>query len=129
MTIATLAAAVVAVAVSLSLPSARPSPSSTEREAPDVETHVVQVLSPAAGATITSRTETFVWRKDRDARYQLRIVDSAGAPVWATTTSDTSARLPATVHLSPRSRYFWYVDALRSDGFSVSSGPRLFGTP
>ena len=129
-TIATLAAAaVVVLAVSLSLPGRNPSPSSTQRAESDAEPNAVRALEPAAGATVSSPTQAFVWHREGDARYQLRIVDSSGAPAWRTTTNDTSARLPTTVHLRPRSGYFWYVDALRSDGVSMSSGPRPFATP
>jgi hypothetical protein len=32
----------------------------------------------------------------------------------------------ADVHLSPGSRYFWYVDALRRDGSSVTSAQISF---
>jgi hypothetical protein len=123
------AAAVVVLAVSLSLPGRKPSPSSTQRATSDAEANVVRALAPAAGATVSSPAQAFVWHREGDARYQLRIVDSTGSPVWTTTTNDTSARLPATLRLPPQSRYFWYVDALRSDGVSMSSGPRPFGTP
>jgi len=123
-----LAAAMLVVAVSLSRPGQTPPAASPQREAIDAEPNVIQALTPTAGATITPSTQ-FVWRREGDARYQLRIVDSTGALVWMTTTNDSSARLPPSVRLQRRSRYFWYVDALRSDGFSISSGPRPFETP
>ena len=120
------AAAGILVAIMLALP---------ERD--DVElqrgsgiepTSRVQAVFPATGSTIGGEPLNFIWRRDDDASYQVSVVDSAGAVLWVTTTSDTVARLPQTVRLRPGARYFWYVDALRADGFSVSSGPMEFKT-
>lgn len=84
----------------------------------------VRVIAPGDGSTVSPDSLRFVWRRDDGASYRLFVADSAGAPVWALSTNDTTARLPDSVRIISGTRYFWYVDALRSDGTSISSAPR-----
>jgi anti-sigma factor RsiW len=117
------AAAILVAVVVLRPPPQRPDVA-VER-ADGIEASRVQTVFPLTGSTVDANDLTFAWRRDDNASYQLRVVDSSGAAVWATTTVDTTARLPRTVSLKA-GRYFLYVDALRADGFSVSSGPVEF---
>ena len=69
----------------------------------------------------------FVWHAIADAvTYRLTITDDAGDETWSQATSDTSLPRPASARLVAGRSYFWYVDALRSDGVSATSGVRRF---
>lgn len=120
------AAAAILLAVLFTRPQ-RPDVAVERRSGAD-EASRVHAISPRGGSTVDAESVAFVWRRDDDASYQLTVVDSSGAVVWVTTTGDTTVRLPRTVGLTPGKRYFWYVDALRANGFSVSSGPVEFMT-
>ena len=76
---------------------------------------------PAVGAEI-------VWRRVPGARYSVTVVDTTGATQWTAETTDTSAAVPDSVRLAPGGRYYLYVDALRSDGWSLRSDRREFRT-
>ena len=89
---------------------------------------VVTVVSPSIDGEINSSTPGFTWRKNDDASYRITVTDAAGRSVWTASTSDTAIALPATVQLSRGQQFFWYVDALRSDGRSVTSGVNNFHT-
>ena len=74
-------------------------------------------------------TLVFTWRAVAGAgTYRVTVTDSAGAPVFTTTTSDTSTAPPTTRTLARGSSYLWYVDALRGDGTTWSSGVQSFST-
>jgi anti-sigma factor RsiW len=122
------AAAAVLLVVSLTIPRLTSYPESRE-ERSDTTPGGNRVISvePRDNAVV-ARERTFTWRRDDNAAYQVRIVDSAGGVVWTGGTTDTTLVLPANVRMTPATKYFWYVDALRADGFSVSSGPRPFST-
>jgi hypothetical protein len=62
------------------------------------------------------------------ATYRVTVTDTTGATRWTTETPDTAVTLPASARLEPGARYYFYVDALRADGWSVQSGPRTFTT-
>jgi hypothetical protein len=44
--------------------------------------------------------------------------------VWLHETVDTAVSLPPDVALEPGGSYYWYVDALDSDGVSLTTGTR-----
>jgi hypothetical protein len=67
------------------------------------------------------------WRSRQGvATYKLAVADANGDSVWAATTADTAVELPATLSLVRGASYFWYVDALLSEGRSVTSGIHEF---
>jgi hypothetical protein len=69
----------------------------------------------------------FLWRAaDPGSTYRLTVLDEAGGPVWSTRTSDTVAFLPAEAGPEEIGGYFWFVDALASDGSTLTSGTRRF---
>lgn len=71
----------------------------------------------------------FVWAPAGPASsYRLTLTDSAGAPVWSVSTTDTVVALPAATTLASGRRYHWYVDAVTGDGRTVTSGVRSFST-
>ena len=89
----------------------------------------LQVIEPANGA-IAGDATSFIWRPAPEAiTYRVTVTDSAGAEVWSATTSDTVALAPEQSALDRGRTYFWFVDALRKDGRSVSSGLQHFRTP
>jgi anti-sigma factor RsiW len=81
---------------------------------------------PRENAVVPADSMQFVWRPETTASYRLFITDSAGAQLFAITTADTVARPAASIQLVPGARYFWYVDAIRADGTSLSSAPSAF---
>jgi hypothetical protein len=88
----------------------------------------VSGLSPRPGSTVMADAPLeFAWgTAEAGSTYRLTVVDSAGALVWSTETGDTTAVLPADIALASGQSYFWYVDALRSDGRSLTSGAQRF---
>lgn len=90
---------------------------------------VIRIVLPDAQVPIHPDSVRFVWRKAApDALYRLAVTDSAGGPVWETTTADTTAGPPLEVGLEADHRYFWYVDALLPDGSEASTGVEEFRT-
>jgi hypothetical protein len=106
-------------------------PAGVEREVQSATTDAgaVSIVSPSADGELAALPGTFVWRKNDDASYKITVTDASGRPVWSAATSDTSIALPDTVRLARATQFFWYVDALRSDGRSVTSGVNNFHTP
>ena len=88
---------------------------------------VIAVVAPAAATTVAGESLSFVWRPVPSAMsYRIVLSDSSGGLIWSGASSDTSARPPAAVVLTPGGLYYWYVDALLADGRSVTSGAREF---
>lgn len=76
--------------------------------------------SVAAGAPVT-----FAWRPVPGAtRYELEVVDSAGAAVFSASTADTSAVLRDAGRLAPGAEYHWWVRAVRAGGTPWRSAMR-----
>jgi hypothetical protein len=119
-------AAAAALAIWIGGPGrAPPAPADDIRgpEAPSVLQ--LDAVRPADGSTLGD--SGFAWHAIENAvTYRLTITDEAGDEMWSQTTSDTSLLLPAGARLAPGRTYFWYVDALRSDGASATSGVRRF---
>jgi hypothetical protein len=85
----------------------------------------LDAVRPADGSVLDSTG--FVWRAmDGAVAYRLTITNAAGDEVWNRVSSDTALSTPA--GLQPGQTYFWYVDALRKDGVSATSGVRRFQT-
>ena len=94
------------------------------QRAPATSAATIETTRPTNGGRIPIDSVTFGWRPVPGAMtYHLFVTDSRGAPVYNRTTSDTMVGPITDAHLSRGSRYFWYVDALRNDGSSVTSRP------
>jgi len=108
----------------------RPSvPSRTTERAAEPNASAIEIVSPAAnGLAVPAVGAEIVWRRVPGARYSVTVVDTTGATQWTAETTDTSAAVPDSVRLAPGGRYYLYVDALRSDGWSLRSDRREFRT-
>ena len=116
------AAAVAAIAV---LPLARKwstsAPTSAQRSTAS-SLATIQTVQPPSGLPTPIDSLMFSWRSVPGVMtYHLFVTDSVGSPIYNLTTRDTLVGPIADVHLSSGSRYFWYVDALKDDGSSVTS--------
>lgn len=76
----------------------------------------------------TSRSHLhFVWGSaPSGAAYRLTVSNEGGSPLWSISVADTSVALPDTIRLVAGRHYYWVVDALTSDGRTVSTGLREF---
>jgi hypothetical protein len=101
-----------------------------ERDAPPVTRSTlphIAVVSPEEGTQMRLSQPTLVWRRpDGASEFQVSITDEGGRTVWRTVTSDTVVVPPPDVLQGKQRRYFWYVDALLSDGRSITSGVHGF---
>lgn len=83
----------------------------------------VELLAPAANAELRD-TLQFSWRAVRGAtRYELELLDVAGAVIQQVTTSDTAVALP--MHDAAALTSAWWVRATLSDGTRVQGTLRL----
>jgi anti-sigma factor RsiW len=102
-----------------------PTPADDIRGAESPSVLRFDAVAPADGAVLGD--SGFVWRAIADAvTYRLTITDDAGDELWSQTTSDTAATRPRSVRLLAGRTYFWYIDALKGDGTSATSGVRRF---
>jgi len=99
----------------------------TERAVlPDAGRDSVQIVAPAVDATVARRA-MFVWRRGvGDSQFTVTVMNERGDVAWSASTRDSVMTLPDGVPLIPGMAYVLYVDALRDDGTSARSGPRLF---
>jgi anti-sigma factor RsiW len=70
----------------------------------------------------------FVWRSVVDARYQFTLATDGGTAIFSSATPDTPLVLPDSVTLERGRTYLWFVDAIRSDGRTGSTGLRVLRT-
>ena len=81
---------------------------------------------PSDQAVVTT-IPAFTWRADGPrALYQFSITVLGGAPIWLADTRDTTISLPAGISLDPNRDYLWNVDAIDTDGITVSTGAHRF---
>lgn len=83
--------------------------------------------APEDGAVLETDNVTLSWLGEEGSSYRVTVTDDGGTTLWSALTSDASVAVPAGV-LAPAGRHYWYVDALRADGSSASSGARTFST-
>lgn len=91
----------------------------------------LQIVEPrtTAGAVDMLRDGRIVWRPvEQQATYRVVVTDTTGATRWSVDTPDTTVVVPPSARLAAGARYYLYVDALRADGWSLQSGPRMFTT-
>jgi len=99
-----------------------------ERNTNPPDAGTVTIVSPAPSAEIADSGAAFVWRHNDGSSYKITVTDAAGRPLWSETTADTTAVPPSSLSLARGEQFFWYVDALKSDGSSVTSGVNSFRT-
>ena len=88
----------------------------------------IEVVSPRT-APVDAESVVFAWRPVAGAStYRLTLTDSSGEPLFGGSTAETTFAAAARAKLHRGSHYLWYVDALTSDGRTVSSGIRSFMT-
>lgn len=91
-----------------------------------------ETVAPTDGATIASLAGSLlVWRPVAPgAFYSVTVTDERGDLVWSGTTADTLLRLPAELEVEPGRRYFWFVEALLTDGTTATTDAnRLWAQP
>lgn len=87
----------------------------------------IVVVEPADSARLRDVPSAFVWRAVTGvSSYRITLTDERGHVLWAASTGDTLIRAPDSLAAAVPMRYYWYVDALRADGGTVSSGVRGF---
>lgn len=124
-----LAAAAAVMVVVVSTLSRTTSNGTTERGTavgiPGVQ-RVVAIVSPGDNSRLGS-DRRLVWRSEGGgATYRITIGDDSGQPLHSATLPDTSFAIPATLTLVPGRKYFWYVDAIKSEGTTATSGLNSF---
>lgn len=81
----------------------------------------ITLMAPV-GVVAPTRATHFAWRPvARAERYQLVVVDTTGAELYATDTRDTALALPDSVRLSPGRTYLWWVQATLADHSTVTA--------
>ncbi len=89
-------------------------------------------VAPLDGARVESLAgAVFLWREMAPgAYYSLTVTDERGDLVWSGSTTDTLLRLPADLEVEPGDRYFWFVEALLTDGTTATTdASRLWAEP
>jgi anti-sigma factor RsiW len=105
------------------LPALRAAPNTSTRIA------VVEPDSSTPERGVDPERVVFTWRAVEGAgTYRITITDSAGTPFFTAATTDTSIAPPSSRRLVHGGSYLWYVDALRNDGTTWSTGVRSFTT-
>jgi hypothetical protein len=82
----------------------------------------IRAIAPTGRQTVGDRI-AFVWHSALPgATYRFTLTDDRGDKIWVASTADTALIIPDdTLVFQPRS-YHWYVDALKSDGSSATTG-------
>jgi hypothetical protein len=81
----------------------------------------VTLVAPL-GEVPGERATRFLWRAVNNAeRYELVVVDTAGAELYAAQTRDTAVSLPDSVKLVPGHAYLWWVQARLADQSTVTA--------
>ena len=83
---------------------------------------VIAVVSPSDGAEVRDSV-VLRWRAAGQDSYRVFVLSGDGRPLWTTRTTDTVARVPATIPLERGATYFWRVDAI-GNGIVASTGVR-----
>lgn len=98
----------------------------TEPRLPSGEPDVTAIAPLGEVAPVAGQV-SFSWHVMPDAvEYRLTLSDAGGGPIWKKATTDTVLVLPLEVSLARGTTYYWYVDALLSDGRSLTTGAREF---
>ena len=128
--VGTLAAAAV-VGILFVSPARAPERVAAVERATRPATAKLEIVEPptTTGTVDILRDGRIVWRAvEQQATYRVVVTDTAGATRWSADTPDTTVVIPPSARLAAGARYYLYVDALRADGWSLQSGPRMFTT-
>jgi hypothetical protein len=96
---------------------------------PAVETPLLAVRAPRAGANVLVDTLTLRWASaGQSATYAVSIVDDSGVVVWDARVDSTDVIPPreVTARLRTGITYYWRADALLPDLRTASTGPQGF---
>jgi hypothetical protein len=122
--IALVAAAGLAVVIGLNMRKDNPR-IAAERDAP-VTRREVSVIAPADGMKLGG-DRLLVWHSVASgATYRVTIGDDQAQPIYSTTVQDTVLVIPSSIAARQGQKFVWYVDAMRSDGVTATSGARAF---
>ena len=87
----------------------------------------LSILSPTDSASLPRAGLTLMWQSvGTGVEYSVVVLDTAGASIWSTRLTDTTATLPDTARLYPGLSYYWKVDARLADGRSAKTGANQF---
>lgn len=85
----------------------------------------ITLLAPPTEVRSVAGAIGFVWRPvTGTVRYELEVLDSAGAVAFSASTADTTATLADTRRLTPGTAYRWWVRALDAAGAQRASDMR-----
>jgi anti-sigma factor RsiW len=107
-------------------------PRNTQRQLPASD--LTRAAVPANALTaygpsgVTPRAHLrFVWGSAASgAAYRLTVSSEGGNPLWSTSAADTSVAMPDAIRFIQGQHYYWVVDALTTDGRTISTGLREF---
>lgn len=118
------------VGILVASPARSPDPSRTTERATSAAAATLEIVEPpAGGAAGPLRNGRIVWRAvEPRATYRVTVTDTTGTTRWGAETADTVVAVPPSARLEAGARYYFYVDALRADGWSLQSGPHAFTT-
>ena len=106
-----------------------PAPADSERGSPRAAIPI-EIIAPSENAHPSRDAIRFIWNgAGPRAQYRLTVTDSTGGSVWSAQTADTLVVPDSAATLSEGTAYFWFVDALRPDGRSRTSGTHRFTIP
>ena len=86
----------------------------------------VTVVTPDDGRQL-GNDRKLTWRSvSAESSYRVTLGDDSAQPIYSVTVQDTSIVVPASVPLASGKKFFWYVDAIRPDGVTATSGLKAF---
>lgn len=92
----------------------------------NIAVSAVKVARPADGSALGA-DRIVTWHTFApNTSYRITIADQGAQPIYSTTVRDTSTVIPQSVALVTGRKYFWYVDAIRADGTTATSGLKSF---
>jgi hypothetical protein len=91
------------------------------------QSQTIALVSPAVDESVADAgPRDFVWRSVDGATYRLIVSDASGKTLLQQDIADTVVAMPLAIASNTPGTYYWSVDALESDGSSVTSGARAF---
>ena len=125
--LAGFAAAAVIVVTAATLLGGREEPSIVRADPPSAGQAIqIETVNPENGASLGDTRELAWKNQGAGTTYRITIGDDAGQPVHSASVADTSMVIPSSVKLITGRTYFWYVDAITSDGTTATSGLKSF---
>ena len=102
-----------------------------ENEITRTENKIIQselkLLIPEPGTIIQNKSITFVCQKLANVEeYHFTLLNNVGDLIWETNVKKNMVKLPQGVKLTNNENFFWKVEALINDDFSISSPVCMF---